>query len=458
MGSITNGNDTSADAHNPVISLNDKHLNAGIARIGPNPPGCIEILNKLLQKNHDDFGMFWRPVAGHNHTVHSMLSVFAMGGGPEQLQRAYDDDDLHQEPMPPLDESIVAELDTPGGFLAHMRQLDQYANYLRFFEAEIQHKGWKDVVYEYCFSKTEIGQAMLAQLFDGAYHPIIHLGFGIEFEQPGIVAEGLAHAATHDPANIEHFFVKSEELARSGTVPSKPLAELYDLTRNNPKIKSAALMQQGPVRVRDGVMANAMDEMIRVAAHYQPSASDIQLNVLEMLSGAAYGAGAAQRKGKSSKIDFFSMHNVTSSVFVALLVDQPWIDQENKLRLIEWKGRMDLVWYASGSAPALDASFISQYEPTLSKGMDWNSLYAVVNDSHDDGHVAKFVRALKAGEELEQRTTGAENRLLRVRGDMWLKLAQMAYDTTHGLLDIQKWIMGAGYDPLWAKVPDVVVG
>ena len=62
-----------------------------------------------------------------------------------------------------------------------MRNLPEYRNFLYFFEREVQAKGWQAVVHEYCFSHTPLAETMLAQLFEGAYHPIIHLGFGIEF-------------------------------------------------------------------------------------------------------------------------------------------------------------------------------------------------------------------------------------------------------------------------------------
>nr|POF02472.1 questin oxidase [Quercus suber] len=451
-GSHQNGEGATASK----IHFSSKHLQSGIARIDLNPPGCIDILNELLQKNHVDFGMFWRPTAGHNHTVHSMLSVFALGGGPKQLKRAYDDDDLHQEPMPPVDFEVVDKLGDTKTFLVKMRQLDQYGNFLIFFEREIEVKGWTAVVNEYCFDHGELSQAMLAQLFEGAYHPIIHLGFGIEFDQPCIVAEGLAHAATHDPADIETFFVRSEQIARSGSVRSRSLVELYSQVRENKKIQTAAKMQQGPVRVRDGVMACALEEIATVAAQFQVTPEDLELRTVEMVSCAAHSAGSAQRSGKASKIDFFLMHDVTSSLFITLLVRQPWITVENKIRLVEWKGRMDLVWYAASSAPALDSQFVAQYEPTLSKGMDWRSLFQAVNDVHDDGHVSKFVRALRSGEEVAKSfedETGTA--MLPVHGDMWFKLAQMAYDSTFGLPDISKWIMGAGFDPLWARIANV---
>nr|POE70860.1 questin oxidase [Quercus suber] len=455
----TNGasHDNGVGATASKIHFTSAHLQSGIARLDQNPPGCIDILNELLQKNHVDFGMFWRPTAGHNHTVHSMLSVFALGGGPEQLRRAYDDDDLHQEPMPPVDPDVVKKLGDAKTFMVKMRQLDQYGNFLMFFENEINSKGWSAVVNEYCFDHTEVGQAMLAQLFEGAYHPIIHLGFGVEFDQPSIVAEGLAHAATHDPAGIEKFFIRSEELARTGSVTPMPLVELYKQVRENKKIQTAAKMQQGPVRVRDGVMAEALEDIAAVAAQFQVSPENLELHAVEMISCAAYSAGAAQRSGKASKIDFFLMHDVTSSLFITLLIRQPWITVENKVRLVEWKGRMDLVWYAASSAPALDAKFVASYQASRSKGMDWRSLFKAVNDLHDDGHVSKFMRALKSGEEVSKPfQDGSAASILPVQGDMWFKLAQMAYDSTFGLPDISKWIMGAGFDPLWAKIADVM--
>lgn len=38
---------------------------------------------------------------------------------------------------------------------------------------------------------------LLLMDFTGFLHPIIHLGFGVEFQQPAIIAEALAQAAVH---------------------------------------------------------------------------------------------------------------------------------------------------------------------------------------------------------------------------------------------------------------------
>ena len=89
------------------------------------------------------------------------------------------------------------------------------------------------------------------------------------------------------------------------------------------------------------------------------------------------------------------MHNVTSSIFLTILIQQFWISTANKARPVEWKCRLDLVWYVSCGRPELDGSDISEYEGGPADGMVQDKLYKTINAMHDDGHVAKFVRALK---------------------------------------------------------------
>ncbi|CAK1362212.1 Oxidoreductase AflY [Cercospora beticola] len=422
----------------------------GYGSLDKSPPGALETLNRLIQNNHDEFDMFWRPDAGHNHTAHSLLSVYALGGSSADLERAYRDDDPHQVPIGAVDHSVVASLKDPRIFIHRMQRLDQYSNYLRFFEERIEARGWKAVVVEYLFSRSDVAEAMLGQLFEGAYHPLIQLGFGIEFELPGLVAEGLAHCAAHDAANIIPFFQKAEKLAKSGSVAPAPLVELYKEVRDTEKIRLAAKMTQGPVRVRDGVMGEAQDDIAAVAAKFQVGPDGLKQAIIETTSCAAYSCGGAQRPGKVAKVDFFFMHMVTSSIFLSILARQDWLETEDKIRLVEWKGRLDLVWYAASSAPALDRKWLEQYQPTLSAGMDWRALYRAVTVEPDDGHLAKIVRSLKWAEEEAKGVETSET--IPVAGSGWFKLAQMAYDSTAHLPIPAKWIMGAGYDFLWTRV------
>jgi hypothetical protein len=179
-----------------------------------------------------------------------------------------------------------------------------------------------------------------------------------------------------------------------------------------------------------------------------------------MISCAAYTSGAAQKPGKARRIDFFIMHNVTCSIFFTVFIRQPWLRIEDKIRLVEWKARLDLVWYASCACPELRPQDIHEYKPTLSEGLDWATMYSALNKLHDDGHVAKFVRALKNGEDVANPyETGAGSEDFPAKGDMWFKIAQMCFDTTstNNTKVEEKWVWGAGFDPMWAKFPDFIV-
>jgi hypothetical protein len=57
----------------------------------------------------------------------------------------------------------------------------------------------------------------------------------------------------------------------------------------------------------------------------------------------------------------------------------------------------------------MDTEWIESYQPMLSKGMDWRDLYKAVND---DGHVAKFVRAIKNAEDVGKAFSNREQPIL----------------------------------------------
>jgi hypothetical protein len=72
-----------------------------------------------------------------------------------------------------------------------------YQAYISFFTEEVKAKGINAVLEEYVFATsanyvlghTEQPQ-MLGRLLDGVVHPLIHVGYGVEFGLPGMVIEG----------------------------------------------------------------------------------------------------------------------------------------------------------------------------------------------------------------------------------------------------------------------------
>ena len=111
-----------------------------------------------------------------------------------------------------------------------MGDIECYSAYLTFFKGEIDQKSWQDVLNEYVFKEDEQADDMLVRMLGGVLHPIIHLGFGVEFEQPAIVAEALAQAAVHDRYEAAHL-LESEEEARKHSAQcgcDRPFVELLD--------------------------------------------------------------------------------------------------------------------------------------------------------------------------------------------------------------------------------------
>lgn len=423
---------------------------------------AVERCNALLRKNHETHHMFFRDTAGHNHIVHSLLTLLALGAGPEEIQGRYEDGVPLQRAMPAVDEDLLARL---GGddavLLGALGDVAQYHTFLAFFKRQMEAAAdWRAVVQRYVFARTPLADALLARLFEGAYHPVIHLGLGVEFQQPALVAEALAQAAAHDDSHIGRLFAAAEAAAAIAYPEARPppLAALLADVRASDAVRTAPRWADYGHKMRDGVVGRAGDAMAALAARFRIPHDERALaaRTAEMASTCAFMAGAAQRPGRAPKIDFFHMHAVTSSLFFTVLARQDWIALADRVRLVEWKGRLDLAWYAvAGSAP-LDAEAIAAYASPAGDARGWAELFRAACQEHDDGHVAKFLRALKSGEETARAWEGREEWAghFPVHGDMWLRLARMCHDTTVTLPPERKWVMFTGFDQAWAR-PDL---
>jgi hypothetical protein len=142
-----------------------------------------------------------------------------------------------------------------------------------------------------------------------------------------------------------------------------------------------------------------------------------------------YYTSAAQRPNKAVKLDFFFIHCLNSSIFFSKLVHLPALSQQTRLRLLEWKGRMDLLMYVSRGCPELLRDDITNY-PAKN---DWTTLFArAASHPKDDGHLAKFVRAVAHGENVCKSFESQGQQAMPVSGNMWLQIGNMGklYRTT----------------------------
>ena len=59
-------------------------------------------------------------------------------------------------------------------------------NYLNFFQEEVQKKGIKRSIEHYVFEQDS-KSGFYSRFLAGVYHPLIHLGYGIELNHPWLL-------------------------------------------------------------------------------------------------------------------------------------------------------------------------------------------------------------------------------------------------------------------------------
>lgn len=407
--------------------------------------------SELLQENHENHHIFFNTSGFHNHIAHQLLTLFALGATPEQLQRAYANNKGMQRPQFPVNTRNVQSMADRTDFKKYLGKEQYFHDYEIFFRKEIEAKGWQSVLNEHLFAGDEHSERLLTRMFAGFYHPIIHLGFGVEFEQPAIIVEALAQAAIHDDWDAE-FLLTTEKKAKAAKDESKSMVQLLKECRASEKIRNSPHYDDGN-KVRDGVLVRAPEAMMEVASHWRVLPEELERKTAEMINCNAYFAGAAQMPPKQVKFDFFYMHCVNCSIFFDAFLKQKWLSEEHKCRLLEWKGRFDLALYASRGSPELSTVEIAEYEP-MRKEDGWSEIIKRVDAFEDDGHAPKLIRALAHGEESCKRFEAQNREDFPVQGNMWLQLGHMAIDSVEGNHPEGSWIRNCGFRQAWDEVPE----
>jgi hypothetical protein len=331
-------------------------------------------------------------------------------------------------------------------FKTYLGKEQYYHDFLEFFQREMETSSWQDVLNRYLFAKDEAADDLLCRAFAGFLHPLIHIGFGVEFQQPAIVAEGLAQAAVHD-IYMTKFFLPAEKAAEGKrSQPCTSIADLLDGIHDDKELLAAPKWSDGN-KLRDGIIARAAERMVSYTLRFHIKPAELDEKTAEMINAAAYYTGGAQREGYQVKYDFYYMHSVNCSIFFSAFLKQDWITEENKCRLLEWKVWNDLAMYASRRNPDIRLDIVRNYKPKQSSG--WDSIIERVMAFPDDGHASKLVRALAHGQQV---CAPYEHKPeFRLRSEDWLQLGHMAIDSVEA--GEPHWVRSAGFDEAWESIP-----
>ena len=261
--------------------------------------------SEVLQENHDKHHIFFSPEGFHNHIAHYVLAVWALNASSEAIQKGYEKNKQSQRGQQAIDESALEQLQDPEFFISYLGPENHYPTFLEFFKREMEKSGWEAVLQKYVFAGDERADTMLVALYAGFLHPIIHLGYGIEFKQPAIMAEGLAQAACHTRW-IGDYLLPAEKAANNQSQPSKTIVQLLDEIHDDGELRIAAHWDDGN-KIRDGIIPRAGEKMISYAAQYRVDPTDLQEKTAEMTNAVCLYTAGAQHPPNIVMFDFYYM-------------------------------------------------------------------------------------------------------------------------------------------------------
>ncbi|KIX08852.1 uncharacterized protein Z518_03509 [Rhinocladiella mackenziei CBS 650.93] len=203
----------------------------------------------------------------HNHILHHLLVIYALGASPEQLESAYRRNADYQRPRRDRS-SLTLNLADPEQFRQHLEKPEYYEDYLEFFKGEVTTKGIEKTLKEYVFAGTERADDMLARMYGGLLHPIIHLGYGLEFQQTLIVAEALASAAIHDTF-MAGICIPAEKAARERASTSQvTMMSLVHHLQSEPTILASISEEETHNKLATDLFPRAGKLLIDIVSEY----------------------------------------------------------------------------------------------------------------------------------------------------------------------------------------------
>lgn len=134
--------------------------------------------------------------------------------------------------------------------------------------------------------------------------------YGIEWQQPAIVAEALAQTAVHGAGNpVGGFLAEVERAAneRAADGYDYELPRLYEGARQNTKLATCARWDDANL-LHDGVMGRGRHEAVQLLSLVTVKPGELDERTVEMVHSAAFvAASAAWHPPHVAKYDFFLM-------------------------------------------------------------------------------------------------------------------------------------------------------
>ena len=113
-------------------------------------------------------------LANPDHITHHLVSLWALGASPQQIQDMWDFNTPYQTPLERDDAAAPAsgylDLSDAAVFDQCLGKDECYADFLKFFEGEIEGKGVQDVVREYVLRGDARADDIFCRMYTGELH------------------------------------------------------------------------------------------------------------------------------------------------------------------------------------------------------------------------------------------------------------------------------------------------
>ncbi|CAL1702702.1 unnamed protein product [Somion occarium] len=306
-------------------------------RIPGATPDSIQALLEYLKDNHRNWHIFFNDRQFHNHAAHHLLAIYALGADRNLLKAAYQTHVLYQRPSFPSPGEITQET-----WKDYLGDEKYYQAYVTYFTERLLEKGAASALESYVFSKdanvvgspnTQGMPYMLSRYLGGFLHPYIHAGYGAEFGQLGMWAEGLAQAAVHTPdpptlilplldASVSPTTGQKKCTTHALTIAARIAAD----PAFSPSAIGLPVPFDGDEELLERVVRIGGDKLLGLLNEWQvePNQQDLEKKVEELIwmNTAIYvmGGWAFRKQGSDEKkefnANFLAMHLVTSVLFL----------------------------------------------------------------------------------------------------------------------------------------------
>jgi hypothetical protein len=303
-----------------------------------------------------------------------------------------------------------------------------------------------------------------------------------------MLAEGLAQAVVHHDWWYTEYLQAAEAQAAKWEESALPMSACIDLAQANVKLCNCSSLdyhvQSRPVSgefamdaepARDGVLANAKEEILRIAARYRVNPNDLDRATAELQNAAGTSLTPHSPKSLSKPIhshilvyltagaqlppyicvfDFGLLHTVTSSVGLSVFLSEPSLSPAQKARILEYTGRIYLMTYVANGAPEIRLDWLSSH-PSKLQNQTWDTVFDRATYHEDDGHMSKLIRGIAHAE----KTSKPYDHLpeFKIKQPLFLTAGVAAMDSgsSKPMEHVKHFdfVRGAGFKEAWKRYP-----